>query len=91
MTEWKKVQGTQEESPLIIDIFSSPTTVYERRNIKRKEDDEGNKYWEYEERTFTRDEYTVYQASQMTTKEDNLINQAAMADIFELILEVLGE
>lgn len=90
MTEWKKVQGTQNSAPFLIDIESSPTTVYERRNVKKKQDEEGNDYWEYEEREFTKNEYILRQSSQMVSKEDNLVNQAALADIYELILEIGG-
>lgn len=90
MTEWKKTQGTQDSAPFLIDVESSPTTVYERRNVRKMEDEEGNSYWEYEEREFTKDEYILRQSSQMVSKEDNLINQAALADIYELILEMGG-
>jgi hypothetical protein len=70
MTDWKIVHGDIE--PAEIDTTSSPTTVYERRNIKYVEpevvttesgevDSETTPtpYWEYEERTYTPDEYKM--------------------------------
>lgn len=91
MTEWKKVHGTQKEKPEEIDITSSPTHVYERRKIKAWTDEQSEASgWEYEEREFTKNEYIVYQSSRMVSKEDNLINQSALADLYDLILEAGG-
>ena len=37
MKDWKKVQGSQVERPAEFDATSSPTTVYQRRNIAQVE------------------------------------------------------
>ena len=60
MTNWKIVHGSQSEEPKMIDIISSETTVYERRNIHRiiVQDFIGShKEWEYEEKTYTKEEW----------------------------------
>lgn len=90
MTEWKKIHGTQEEKPAEVDITSSPTTVYQRRDIKKDQDDNGNSCWSYEERELTKDEYILYQSTLTPSKGDNMILQAALIDIYELILEMGG-
>lgn len=90
MTEWRLIHGTQTEKPLTVDITSSPTHVYERRKIKEWTDENETPGWEYEEREFTKNEYIVYQSSRMVSKEDNLINQAALADLYDLVLEAGG-
>lgn len=63
MTEWKKSSAPYDYKPEEIDTTSSPTTVYQRRNFKEvvRTDIDGNeeKYWEYEERKFTRAEYSM--------------------------------
>ena len=35
MTDWKKVQGSQEEKPAAFDKKTSAFVVYQRRNVKR--------------------------------------------------------
>lgn len=90
MTEWRKLHGTQAEKPAEVDITSSPTTVYQRRDIKKVQDDDGNSCWEYEEREFAKDEYLLYQTTLTPSKGDNLVIQAALVDIYELILELGG-
>ena len=63
MKDWKKVHGSQVEQPPEFDTASSPTTVYQRRNIQRViiENIDGTKseLWEYDERTMSHDEYAV--------------------------------
>ena len=81
MTEWKTVQGNYNDGvqPPEIDLDSSPTTVYERKNFRviEVEDDmnEGQKtqMWEYEERTYTQLEYTVaiLTADKVTLRHEN--------------------
>ncbi len=58
MQNWKKVHGSQASRPAEFDTTSSPTTVYQRRNITRVES-EDSELWEYDERTMTHDEYAV--------------------------------
>lgn len=61
MKDWRKVQGSMLERPAEFDTESSPTTVYQRRNIKQVEiegtDGTITKNWEYEERTMSPAEY----------------------------------
>lgn len=61
MTKWKTVKGTMTEEPKAVDMTTSPTTVYERRNIKKVvvKDNENNgvEMWEYEERQMSIEEY----------------------------------
>lgn len=61
MTEWREVFGTEAEQPEEFDTASSPTTVYQRRNVKKatKEDADGKKIagWQREEREMSREEY----------------------------------
>lgn len=95
MTDWKRVKGTQDESPLLIDIVSSPDTVYEHRNIEQKQDEEENNYWEYDERTFTKDEYILYQSSKISSLDDTLVelkddNLTTMELVLDLYLNSGG-
>ena len=54
MIQYKKVQGTQEKVlPLELNI----DTVYIRKNIIRKTDEDNNSYWEYDEAQLTFEEY----------------------------------
>lgn len=61
MKEWREVFGTEAEQPEEFDTTASPTTVYQRRNIKKatKEDADGKKItgWQREEREMSREEY----------------------------------
>lgn len=61
MKEWREVFGTEAEQPEEFDTTESPTTVYQRRNIKKatKEDADGKKItgWQREEREMSREEY----------------------------------
>ena len=75
MTDWKLVQGSQDEKPAELDTTSSASTVYQRRNIERitvTYDDTTTELWQYEEREMTREEYFILSAE--TT-------QATMADL----------
>lgn len=61
MREWKKIFGTEQEMPTQLDMVSSPTTIYQRRNIERVERilEDGTKVsgWQREERELTIEEY----------------------------------
>lgn len=61
MREWREVFGTEQEMPEEFDTTSSPTTIYQRRNIKRMERVEGDGTkvagWQREERELTVEEY----------------------------------
>lgn len=61
MTDWTKVQGSQDSEPAAWDTTTSSHIVYQRRNIKQVETKNpyGStaKLWEYEERQLTPAEY----------------------------------
>lgn len=61
MKEWREVFGTETEKPEEIDTQQSPTTVYQRRNIKKRTEtkQDGTKVtgWQREERELTVEEY----------------------------------
>ena len=80
MKAWKKVYGSQVEQPPEFDTASSPTTVYQRRNVKRVtiENGDGTKseLWEYDERTMSHDEYAVIAEIIKTQKDIAAIEDA---------------
>lgn len=60
MTDWKKAYSAS--APAELDKESSPTTVYQRRNIKmvtEEKDGVPMVHYEYEERTMSHEEYTA--------------------------------
>ena len=61
MTDWTRVQGSQESEPAAWDTTTSSHIVYQRRNVKQVEtvnaDGSTTKLWEYEERQLTPAEY----------------------------------
>lgn len=90
MTEWKLIQGSQAERPAELDKTSSPTTVYQRRNIKRvtvTHDDKTSELWEYEER-----ELTVAECEEMERSVESPAIQQVMQAIssVELSIEMLS-
>ena len=98
MTDWVKVNGSQEEKPAEFDETSSSSVVYQRRNIHRieVENHDGTKVtlWEYEERTLTPSEANLEknnielkekleaQATQLSEQNDNQL--AIMSAISDL-------
>ena len=64
MTDWKTVHDSRAEQPPAIDLTTSETTVYERRNIRQEtvlgpmEGDTVTE-WVYEQREYTRAEYDM--------------------------------
>lgn len=64
MTDWKTVHDSRAEQPSVIDMTTSETTVYERRNI-RQETAPGPMggdtvtEWVCEQREYTREEYDL--------------------------------
>ena len=92
---WRSVEGTQTKKPMAVDMESSPTTVYLRRNISAgtRTDDEGNSIdiWTYDEATMTYEEFQRYSAEAIfQIQEDNLSMMAAQAEIYEAIQEIAG-
>ena len=64
MTDWKTVHDSRAEQPPVIDMTTSETTVYERKNIRQETttgpmEDETVTEWVYEEREYTREEYDM--------------------------------
>ena len=83
MKDWIRVRGSQIEKPLEFDTISSPTTVYQHRNIIRVTetnsfDDSTIELWEYDERELTHEEYlevyTEVLQSKITEMESNVAN-----------------
>ena len=82
MTDWKTVQGTQENKPLELDTTSSSFCIYRRRNIERitVEDMDGNtsELWQYEEQKLTPEEFRI------VALEDELNKtQLAIVELYE--------
>lgn len=84
MTDWKKVQGSQESQPQEFDVTSSEVIVYQRRNVERVET-EDFVGWEYEEREMSREEYamlrTETQQKQIDQMRADIDFISAMTDI----------
>ena len=64
MTDWKTVHDSRAEKPPVIDMTTSETTVYERKNIRQETATgpmEGDPVteWVYEQREYTRAEYDM--------------------------------
>lgn len=89
MTNWYKAQST--EKPEEYDLKSSPTTVYQRKEIEQitvdRMDGEGTSLiWEYMERQLTREEYDAFQA-ELESPATQMIMQTLSA--IELAQEML--
>lgn len=93
MTDWKKVQGSQENQPDLWDLASSPTMVYQRKNIIPVVIDDVQ-FWEYQERTMTHEEYhsKAYEiVDNNITLEEKVKQFQLLADDFGMaILELQG-
>ena len=52
MTDWKKVQGSQEERPAEFDTETSAVVIYQRKNIERitveNPDGTTTELWQYD-------------------------------------------
>lgn len=72
MTDWKKVQGSQEDKPEEFDTSSSGEIVYQRRNITQIESENSDgskiKLWDYEERKLTWKEFERIRLEDMTSR-----------------------
>lgn len=71
MTDWKKVQGSQEEKPMEFDTASSGVVVYQRRGIEHVETEDFIG-WEYEEREMSREEYAMLRAEVQQEQIDQM-------------------
>ena len=72
MKEWREVFGTEATEPEEFDTKASPTTVYQRRNIRQetKTEGDGTKVtgWRREERELTLEEYEQLKLMQEVVK-----------------------
>lgn len=89
MTDWKIVQGSQENKPSELDVISSAFYIYQRKNIERvtvKDEMSGEtaELWQYEERKLTPEEYAVMRLPEV---EDELTKtQLALVEMYEALL-----
>lgn len=91
MKDWYTAQSMTE--PAEYDTTSSPTTVYQRKNIKKvtkeaTEQEEAQEYFEYQERQMTKEEYQQLQA-ELESPATKMIMQTLSA--IELQQEMLAE
>lgn len=74
MKEWREVFGTETARPEEFDTQQSPTTVYQRRNIKQmtKTEEDGTRVtgWQREEREMTVEEYHQMMLMQQVISEN---------------------
>lgn len=84
MKEWREVFGTETARPEEFDTQQSPTTVYQRRNIKKttKDEEDGTKVtgWQREERELTVEEYHQMMLMQQVVAENT---QGIVASVTE--------
>lgn len=90
MSEWTRVRGTQNTRPPETDTESSQEYVYERKEIKRvdEEGDGGFKGWEYLERATPKQEWVLRAVAESKATADTMLQ--GMADLYELQLEAMG-
>ena len=87
MTDWKRVTGSQSERPLEFDAESSPTTVYQHRNIERITVESGGsttELWQYDEREMTHEEYETLSMQLAIARNRADIDYIAMSADIEL-------
>lgn len=99
MTQWKTSQCAHAYKPVEWDLTSSPTTVYQHRNIHEvvippsEEHETEITVWEYEERAFTREEYNMMIAvsenvgNEVTFRHDNVIREEAIDEFTVSLIE----
>lgn len=96
MTDWRKVQGSQEEKPAEFDTTTSKVVVYQRKNIKRititDMDGKTAELWEYEEREMTREEYAIVRTETQQKQIDEATETAltglmATTDLYEELID----
>ena len=96
---WKQVTGYQTEKPGELDITSSPSTVYLRKNIRQVEIEQGEETvsaWSYEEAELNLSEYAQYKeelesmntAGYKAQEENQEVLMEALADVFSQQLEL---
>lgn len=81
MTDWTRVQGSQESEPATWDTTTSDHVVYQRCNVKQVEttnaDGSTTKLWEYDERQLTPAEYEEEHANEIKTALEQSAAQIA--------------
>ena len=90
MTDWKTSRSTVH--PEELDVTSSKTTIYVRKNIRAVETDDGTgggkvKMYEYEEKQMTKAEFVAY-ADILETAKRALQNAADVSSTQDALLEV---
>ena len=88
MTNWKIAHSSAIDKPVELDLTSSATTVYERKDIEQEvvidpTTKEERTQWVFQEREMTKDEYDELQSP--TTK----ILMQNLSDLVANILELL--
>lgn len=82
MTQWITVHDSRTERPEPIDLVSSPTTAYERKNIRQEETPDGETEWVYEQREYTMQEFaalkTLENANSISATEDAILELAEL-------------
>ena len=85
MTDWKKAYSAS--APAELDKESSPTTVYQRRNIKmvtEERDGASLVHYEYEERTMSHEEYAKLKTENMQSTIEYIAVMAGI-DLEEVV------
>lgn len=92
--EWKKTEGDNE--PKELDVSSSPTSVYLRRNIQKKQKtyEVGDasipiEYWEYEECVMSKEEYEQQQASLQSPATQTIMQSISDLEL-SITMSILG-
>lgn len=94
MTQWYEVRDSRREKPTELDTESSSAVVYERRNIRQEERQAESgeagtvTEWVYEQREYTREEWSQEQAIKRALAGLDL--GGADAATYKEALEVLG-
>jgi len=94
MTNWYKAQAV--EVPAEIDTTSSPTTVYERKDIKQvtvkgMDGESDVVQYEYMERQMTQEEYAAHQAELESPATKMIMQQLSAIEMQTEMLSVMME
>lgn len=87
MKEWREVFGTEAVKPEEFDTTLSPTTVYQRRNVRQetKTEADGTKVtgWQREERELTLEEYERLRLTQEVVADNTAEIVASVTEFNE--------
>ena len=84
--EWKHVEGYQTSRPKEVDLESSPTTAYMRKNIKEVPNEGEGTHWEYDEIQMPREDFAAYAYSLIIEKQKSM--DVTLAEILLNQMEV---